>query len=377
MRLALLLVAALPVFAHDWLIVPGERVGPITAHSTEASLRAAFGNAAIVQAEIHLDKKTTAPGVEIYPGRPGESLAVVWPRKDDGLWWPLLVIPCYGSTGTECRWRTASGVRVGTTVADLEKLNEKPFWIYSSAREPWWEPWWDEGKLGSHLGEDIELYFDDPGPKFYTSRGYAPSNGIQSAGRDLRIGQMFVFLLSGRRTATANDWTIVPGQRFGAIPMHAAAEPLRETLGAAQVHRGLVDGAEGIGVYASISIFGGQADREVILSTEQDSICGGPGRADPYKGCKWHIAGGIPLTSAVEAMEEFNGRPFLFNGCCFDGGGIVDSWEGGRMPGRPHPLFAVSCEGEQPERLTGDGKMVRSDDPDIRRQKCTVSVVIF
>ena len=140
MRLALLLVAALPVFAHDWLIVPGERVGPLNANSTEASLRAAFGNAAILQAEIQIDKKTTVPGVEIYPGRPGESLAVVWPREEHGLWWPLLVIPCFGSRGTECRWRTASGVRAGTTVAELEKLNEKPFWIYSSTREPWWEP---------------------------------------------------------------------------------------------------------------------------------------------------------------------------------------------------------------------------------------------
>src|SRR6266700_519825 len=103
-RLTLLLAAGLPLIAHDWLIVPGERVGPITARSTEADMRAAFGGA-VVRAAIQIDKTVAVPGVEIYRGRSGESLAVVWPRKELGLWWPLLVIPCYGSTGPECRWR--------------------------------------------------------------------------------------------------------------------------------------------------------------------------------------------------------------------------------------------------------------------------------
>lgn len=54
-RLTLLLAAAFPAVAHDWLIVPGERVGPITARSTEAGLRVAFGCAAMVPAKIQID----------------------------------------------------------------------------------------------------------------------------------------------------------------------------------------------------------------------------------------------------------------------------------------------------------------------------------
>jgi hypothetical protein len=79
-------------------------------------------------------------------------------------------------------------------------------------------------------------------------------------------------------------------------------------------------------------------------------------------------------------MERLNGRPFLFNGCCCDVGGIIRSWEGGRMVrllGAVPAVFAVSCEGDQPERLSGDSVTVRSDDPDIRRQKCAVNVVDF
>src|SRR5882672_11021943 len=104
MRLILFLAVALTACAHDWLIVPGTRVGPVTATSTDAGLRAAFGAAAVTPSEIRIAKSATAPGIQIYRDRPGESLAIVWPRKEHGLWWPLLVIPCYGSLGAECKW---------------------------------------------------------------------------------------------------------------------------------------------------------------------------------------------------------------------------------------------------------------------------------
>jgi hypothetical protein len=374
MRLTLLLAAALPALAHDWLIVPGERVGPITARSTEASLREAFGSAAIVPATIQIDKTTAAPGAEIYRGKPGESLAVVWPRKERGLWWPLLAIPCYGSKGPDCRWRTAAGVRVGLSVAELEKLNGKPFLLYRPLdREPWSEPWWDEGKLASQLGEDVELSFDDPGSPGDISDAYLRSSEKPLAGRSLRITRCFVFLLSRGRVAPANDWTIVPGERFGPIPMGAAAEPLRETLGAAQVHRVLASADEGLGDIPGISIFGGSRGRQVLLRRDGNQICGG---TDGYKTCEWHIAGGIPLSTTVEALEKLNGRPFVFNGCCFDLGGIIISWEGGRMARLLKARFAVGCGHDQPARLIGEVS-VRSDDPDIRRLKCTVVAIDF
>ena len=294
MRLALLLAAALPAFAHDWLIVPGERVGPVTALATEASLRDAFGSAAVTPAEIRIDRTTTAPGVEVYHGRPGESLAVVWPRKERGLRWPLLVIPCYESAGADCRWRTAAGVRVGLGVAELEILNAKPFLLCPSPdRHVWSEPWWDDGKLSSELGEDVELTFDDPAYDFSDGEAYMRSN---ETGRPLRVSRLLVFLLSSERAETANDWTIVPGERFGPIPAGAAAEPLRETLGPVQVHRALAYGNEGTGPFPAISVFSGQAGHEVLLSAYGSVICGGSGG---YNKCGWHIAGGIPWTTTV------------------------------------------------------------------------------
>lgn len=334
-------------------------------------MRAAFGGA-VVRATIEIDKTVTAPGVEIYRGRSGESLAVVWPRKELGLWWPLLVIPCYGSTGPECRWRTAAGVRVGLTVRELERLNEKAFLLYPSHDlQAWSEPWWNGGKLAIELGEDVELSIEDPG--LANGEWYVRSDEKPLTNRVRRVNRLFVFLLSRRPASPANDWTIVPGERIGPIPMGARVEPLRETFGPAKVHRVLDQADESMGNIPGISIFGGQSGRQVLLRRDGNLICGG---IDGYKTCEWHIAGGIPLTTTVGALEKLNGRPFVFNGCCFDLGGIITSWEDGRMAKLLGARFAVSCEGDQPARLFGEVS-VRSDDPDIRKLTCTVEVISF
>ena len=110
--LVLLLTIVQSGYCHDWLIVPGERGGPITAKSIESSLRAAIGAGAVVAPPIQIDGKTWVPGVEIRPGKPRES------------------------TGADCKWWTAAGVRVGVTFRELEKLNGKPFMLYPS---PEWQ----------------------------------------------------------------------------------------------------------------------------------------------------------------------------------------------------------------------------------------------
>jgi hypothetical protein len=377
---------ALTAFAHDWLIVPGERVGPVTAKSTEASLRAAFGSDAVVARSIQIDKTVQVPGLEIYSSRPGESLAVVWPRKEQNQWWPLLVIPCYGTAQADCRWRTASGVRTGLPVAELEKLNGRPFLLYPSEKSRHWtEPAWKEGRLATELGEDVDLAFADPGYPFTSDEPYVETNATPLAGRPLVVDRFFIFLLSGTRAAPANDSTIVLGERIGPVPIHAAFETLRESLGAAQVHRVVTTADEGMGDIPGVSIFFDQKGREVLLRRDGNLVCGtahplgASGEyvgANGYRGCQWHIAGGIPLSAPVATLERLNGRPFVFNGCCFDLGGLVTSWEGGKLSASPAVRIAVGCPGVQPQRLMGE-KVIRSDDPDIRRQKCLAEVINF
>ena len=146
----------------------------------------------------------------------------------------------------------------------------------------------------------------------------------------------------------------MPGERIGPIPIGAAAEPLRETIGQTHVHRVISDTEKGMGLCPWDLDF-------------RRPICGG---FDPYKTCKWRIAGGIPLTSTVETFEKLNGRPFIFN---FDG---PISWEGDRIGRFTRMRFVVVCHGDQPQRLAGEVRL-RSDDPDIRKLKCNVTAIDF
>ena len=71
-------------------------------------------------------------------------------------------------------------------------------------------------------------------------------------------------------------------------------------------------------------------------------------------------------------VEKRNGRPFEFAGFAFDYGGIITSWEGGRLERMlKRSRVAVNCGDDYPERMNGDVQL-HSNDPDLRRRKCTV-----
>lgn len=108
---------------NDWLIVPGQRVGPITAETTRAGLAALFGNENVQDRNLELSEGPDVATV-IYGGDSSAALAVTWDKERVST-----IHICYGTNTGTCRWRTASGIRIGLPVRELEKLNGKSFQI--------------------------------------------------------------------------------------------------------------------------------------------------------------------------------------------------------------------------------------------------------
>ena len=106
----------------DFLIVPGVRVGPVDQKSTERALLALPG-AGAKAAQIYMGEGFEEPGVVLYPDDPSRRLEVVWRGSPPA---PAFVWICRGGK-VPCRWRTAAGVSMGTTLKELERLNWKPF----------------------------------------------------------------------------------------------------------------------------------------------------------------------------------------------------------------------------------------------------------
>lgn len=117
------------VGAEDRLIVPGMRVGAVRKDSTWDSLVGVYTPQNMRRDKIPVAEGDTAPGVRIFPGK-AEELQVAF-KSDNG---PVDFIRVLGR---ESPWRTESGIRIGTTLAELEKLNGGPFRIFGFA--------WDNG----------------------------------------------------------------------------------------------------------------------------------------------------------------------------------------------------------------------------------------
>lgn len=138
--------------ARDRTIVPGKRVGAITATSSRASLARVYDAAKMKTAKIHVGEGETAPGLTILPGTPDE-LQIQF-AQNGGIEFVRI-------RGRRARWRTRTGIGIGTTAATLAKLNGRPFsvtgfgWDYPGRVIDW---------RGGRLGGKVRLLVLELGP---------------------------------------------------------------------------------------------------------------------------------------------------------------------------------------------------------------------
>lgn len=132
---------------HDWVIVPGTRVGPITAAITPDDLRRVFPRDSVQDEEIELDEGMLQPATLVYKKNSSETLAISWNGKGSQAH-PKQIFVCFGRRRGLCRWEVFGGIKIGTRLSELEKMNGKPFtvsgfgWNYGGNVLSW-----EDGKL--------------------------------------------------------------------------------------------------------------------------------------------------------------------------------------------------------------------------------------
>lgn len=125
-----LVVSALGVRAdeellpHDWLIVPGARVGPIDKGASEAGLRRYFGGRNVLTAEVELGEGERVWGTVVFADGPEKKLEIVW--KDMAARTSPARVTI---TGERSDWHTEEGLTLGTSLAEVERLNGGPVTI--------------------------------------------------------------------------------------------------------------------------------------------------------------------------------------------------------------------------------------------------------
>jgi hypothetical protein len=113
-------LATLPALAKDnYLIKPGKAVGDIGSKTTKAQLRNIFGAANVKDATLTRAEGEQVPGTIIYANDSKRRIELTWTKK--------AVVQDVQIRGTTSLWHTAEGITLGTSLAQLEKLNGKPF----------------------------------------------------------------------------------------------------------------------------------------------------------------------------------------------------------------------------------------------------------
>lgn len=127
---------------HDWIIIPGKRIGPITKNTGYGDLLRFFGKENVTLDAIHVEETFYRAGALIYP-QTNNSLAIVWIGDDveGDIEWIMIL-------GENPTWMTQKGVTVGTTLKELQILNVNEFSFLGGG----WD-WgggissWENGKL--------------------------------------------------------------------------------------------------------------------------------------------------------------------------------------------------------------------------------------
>lgn len=157
----------------DFLIVPGERIGMVTASTTEAAVEKAYGKENIELKSLNVGEGEQREGVLVFPGTNNE-LEIIWELEAD------IGNPAFVRLGKEnSDWKTPEGIGVGTTLEKLEELNGRPFtfygfeWDYGGLVSDWnggnLSPYLiialipqNFDKLGKELLGEVQLSSDDP-----------------------------------------------------------------------------------------------------------------------------------------------------------------------------------------------------------------------
>ncbi|MGA9565277.1 MAG: hypothetical protein WBS19_07130 [Candidatus Korobacteraceae bacterium] len=121
----LFFAAAASAQKNDWLIVPSLRVGPITATTTRAELDKLFGKENVHDGNFEGGDVPEAATI-VLADDPDAALAVTWDREH-----PSTVRICFSNPSGPCKWKTASGIRIGLPIRELETINGKAFQVAS------------------------------------------------------------------------------------------------------------------------------------------------------------------------------------------------------------------------------------------------------
>lgn len=138
--------------AFDFLIVPGIRVGPISANDNEQSIIDRLGGEVVERGEFAIGEGESVTATYIFPSTENE-LILLWDQEDFNRLREVRI------RKSASKWKLTNGVGIGSSLKEVEKANEGPFlmtgfeWDYAGTTMNW---------QGGLLSNQLTLIFAPP-----------------------------------------------------------------------------------------------------------------------------------------------------------------------------------------------------------------------
>ena len=135
----------------NWICIPGEQVGRIKANFNGSDIYKTFGKENVLETEIGLGEGETKKGLLVFP-KTNNEIQVLFQGKEE-----MTKLESIRIKGTDSKWKTDSGIKVGATLEQLVAVNGKDFnfygfeWDYAGKLANW-----DGGKLNDKLSVFLE-----------------------------------------------------------------------------------------------------------------------------------------------------------------------------------------------------------------------------
>lgn len=157
--------------AEDNTIVPGRRVGAITAYSSLAVLKALYGAASIRPKMQPMPAGDTAPGARLFEGT-DRQLDLVW--EEDAREKRVAEVRVVGAA-----WKLANGLKTGLGLAEVEKINPG---VKAAAGTP---PGGLAGSQGGASAQGLDIRFSE-NPASLSKKTPAPDGKHGTASVEVR-----------------------------------------------------------------------------------------------------------------------------------------------------------------------------------------------
>lgn len=135
----------------NWTCIPGEQVGRIKANFNGSDIYKTFGKENVMETEIGLGEGETKKGLLVFP-KTNNELQVLFEGNEE-----MAKVETIRIKGTNSKWKTDSGIKVGATLEQLVAANGKDFifygfeWDYAGKLTNW-----NGGKLNDKLSVFLE-----------------------------------------------------------------------------------------------------------------------------------------------------------------------------------------------------------------------------